>query len=331
MSAPSNHWKLGLFVVTGASLFLVLMVVLGASSLKKESVSYETYFDESVQGLDVGSPVKFRGVTIGNVSAIDVAPDRRHVEVTSAITVSELVALKLADTSPKARLLPFNRLRPVTLAVPIDLRMQLESAGITGVKFLSIDFFDVKDNPPPNLPFPVRPNYIPAASSTMKNLEDAVVKAVNRFPEIVDQLMLLTKMVNHLLVTIDDEKIPQEAGKTLRQASHLLATLESATKQADLGGLSAEARRAIGSTGGAIARLDAILAKAGGEQGLVASAQRATDSIGDLAGGAKGVGDELQETLRGLREAADSIQRLSDALDTDSDMLLKGRAKGRPR
>jgi len=209
--------------------------------------------------------------------------------------------------------------------------MQLESAGITGVKFLSIDFFDVKDNPPPNLPFPVRPNYIPAASSTMKNLEDAVVKAVNRFPEIVDQLMLLTKMVNHLLVTIDDEKIPQEAGKALRQASHLLATLESTTRQADLGGLSAEARRAIGSTGGAIAHLDAILAKAGGDQGLVASAQRATDSIGDLAGGAKGVGDELQDTLRGLREAADSIQRLSDALDTDSDMLLKGRAKGRPR
>jgi ABC-type transporter Mla subunit MlaD len=59
-------------------------------------------------------------------------------------------------------------------------------------------------------------------------------------------------------------------------------------------------------------------------------AQRATDSIGDLAGGARGVGSELGDTLRSVREAAESIQRLTDALDTDSDMLLKGRAKGRP-
>jgi phospholipid/cholesterol/gamma-HCH transport system substrate-binding protein len=208
--------------------------------------------------------------------------------------------------------------------------MQLESAGITGVKFISIDFFDVKDNPPPALPFPVQPNYIPAAASTMKNLEDAVVKAVNRFPEIADQLVLVTTRVNHLLETIDNEKIPQEASTTLRQASHLLATLEGTAKQADVGALSAEARRAIGGMNGAIAHLDALLTKAGGERGLLASAQRATDSIGDLAGGAKGVSEELGDTLRGLREAADSIQRLSEALDTDSDMLLKGRAKGRP-
>ena len=68
MSAPSNHWKLGLFVVAGVGLFLALLGGLGARGLRKETVTYTTYFDESVQGLDVGSPVKFRGVTIGNVA-----------------------------------------------------------------------------------------------------------------------------------------------------------------------------------------------------------------------------------------------------------------------
>jgi phospholipid/cholesterol/gamma-HCH transport system substrate-binding protein len=330
MSAPSNHWKLGLFVVVGVALFLALLVGLGAASLKKESVAYATYFDESVQGLDVGSPVKFRGVTIGNVSEIDVAPDRRHVEVLCAITVSQLVSLKLLDTSHKKELLPFGRKRPVTLAVPADLRMQLESAGITGVKFISIDFFDIKDNPPPVLPFPVPDNYVPAAPSTLKSLEDAVVKAVNRFPEIADQLVLVTTQVNHLLASIDDEKIPQQAGLTLSRASDLLAALQVTVKQADVGGLSTEARHTIGGLNGAIAHLDGILTKMGGDKGILVSAQRATDSIGDLAGGAKSIGTELGDTLRDVREAADSIQRLADALDTDSDMLLKGRAKGRP-
>lgn len=139
MSAPSNHWKLGFFVVAGSCLFLAVLVFLGAESLQKETVTYSTYFDESVQGLDVGSPVKFRGVTIGNVSAIGVAPDRRHVEVSCGITVSQLVSLKLLDTSSKGLLLPFGRKRPATLAIPLDLRMQLDSSGITGVKFISMN------------------------------------------------------------------------------------------------------------------------------------------------------------------------------------------------
>jgi paraquat-inducible protein B len=240
------------------------------------------------------------------------------------------VSLKLVDTTPKKALLPFAKKRPVTLAVPPDLRVQLESAGITGVKFISIDFFDMKDNPPPVLPFPVAENYIPAAPSTMKSLEDAVVKAVNRFPEIADQLVLVTTQINHLLGSIDDEKIPQQAGLALKSAAALLGSLQLTVKQADVGGLSTEAHRTIEGLNGAIAHLDGILTRMNGDKGILVSAQRATDSIGDLAGGAKSIGTEMGDTLREVREAADSIQRLADALDTDSDMLLKGRAKGRP-
>ena len=330
MSAPSNHWKLGLFVVTGVGLFLAVLVFLGAQSFETETVTYRTYFDESVQGLDVGSPVKFRGVTIGSVSGIDVAPDRRHVQVSCGIVVSQLVSLKLLDTTPKKLALPFGRKAPATLAVPPDLRMQLGSAGITGVKFISLDFFDVKDNPPPDLPFPAGENYIPAAPSMMKSLEDSIVKAVSRFPEIADQLLGVVSRANHVLSMVDQERLPQQASAALVRASEVLGSLQSSLKQANIGKLTSETAAMIGGLKHAIDDLDAMLMKMDGQAGLLASAQRATDSIGDLAGGAKGLGSELSDTLRGVREAADSLQRLSDALDTDSDMLLKGRAKGRP-
>ncbi len=330
MSAPSNHWKLGLFVVVGVGLLLMVIVFLGANSLQKETVTYTTFFDESVQGLDVGSPVKFRGVTIGNVSAIGIAADRRHVEVSCGIVVSQLESLKLLDTTTKKHKLPFGRKAPATLAVPADLRMQLDSAGITGVKFISIDFFDVNDNPAPVLPFPVPENYVPAAASTMKNLEDAIVRAVNRFPEIADQLVAVMSRANHLLSAIDDQRLPQQASATLARAGEVLSSLQLALKQANIGKLSSGADAMIGRLQDAIAHLDSMLTKMDGEKGLLASAQRATDSMGDLAGGAAGIGSELANTLRDVREAAESIQRLTDALDTDSDMLLKGRAKGRP-
>src|SRR5690349_13355706 len=81
MTQPANHWKLGLFIVSG--LFLVLSAVLyfGSRALTKETVTCHSYFDEAVTGLEVGSPTKFRGVTIGHVSQIQVAPDLRHVEI----------------------------------------------------------------------------------------------------------------------------------------------------------------------------------------------------------------------------------------------------------
>src|ERR1700733_12217219 len=96
MAAPTNHWKLGLFVVVGVVLSLTTTTFLGAESLKKKVVSYKTYFDESVQGLEVGSPVKFRGVTVGTVSIISIAADRRHVEVTSDLAVNDLADLGLS-------------------------------------------------------------------------------------------------------------------------------------------------------------------------------------------------------------------------------------------
>ncbi len=208
--------------------------------------------------------------------------------------------------------------------------MQLGSAGITGVKFISIDFFDITDNPPPILPFPVPENYVPAAPSTMKSLEDAVVKAVNRFPEIADQLVAVIGQANRVMSEVDRQHLPEQASATLASAAQVVASLQALLKEADLGKLARDAEKAMSGLETAITHLDAVLSKMDGQQGFLASAQRATDSLGDLAGGAKGLGSELSDTLREVREAADSIQRLADALDTDSDMLLKGRAKGRP-
>ena len=86
----------------------------------------------------------------------------------------------------------------------------------------------------------------------------------------------------------------------------------------------------IGGTGNissTLVKLQKVLDRVDGERGLLASVQRATDSMGDLAGGARSVGPELSETLRDVREAAVTVRALLEALERDSDMLLKGRAR----
>ncbi|HEY6462062.1 MAG TPA: MlaD family protein [Polyangiaceae bacterium] len=319
MAAPTNHWKLGLFVVVGVVLSLATITFLGAESLKKRVVSYQTDFDESVQGLEVGSPVKFRGVSVGAVSAIGIAPDRRHVVVTSELAVADLSDLGLSVGKGDR-----SKIR-----VPPDLRMQVDSQGITGVKFLAIDFFDVKDNPPPELPYPVPDNYIPAAVSTMKNLEDAVVRAVNRIPEIAGGLVVVVAKVNGLLDQVHDGKILENASGTLARANQVLAALQAEVKGSHVARLSGRADESLTALNETIARTNTLLERLGGDKGLLASAQRATNAVGDVAVGARSLAPELSETLRDIQEFTAAIQRVADALERDPDMLLKGRAASR--
>jgi phospholipid/cholesterol/gamma-HCH transport system substrate-binding protein len=318
MATPSNHWKLGLFVVCGVALGLGALVVFSARSLSAETVQYKSYFNESVQGLETGSPVKFRGVTIGRVSAIDVGPDRRHVAVTSELRVDAVNLMGIGSGKGKN----------LAIRVPPDLRVQIASAGITGVKFVTLDFFPIKTNPPPDLPFPVSNNYIPAAVSTMKNLEDAVIHAVDRFPEMTDAAMKLMDKVNLLLNEIEAKHLPAVAASTLAKTDSALLALQTTATRLDTAKIGAQAEQTLAELGGTAVRMNRILDRIDGDKGVVMSAQRASDAVGDAALSARGLGEDLSTTLRDVQLLTQSLVRLADALERDSDMLLKGRAKG---
>ncbi len=317
MAAPTNQWKLGLFVVVGFVIAMASIVALGARSLQRKTKTFETYFDESVQGLDVGSPVKFRGVGVGDVSGIDVAPDRRHVQVTLQLEIDRVKDLALiASGKADAR-----------TVVPPDLRVQLGSSGITGVKFISIDFFSVADNPVMPLPFPVGDDYIPSAQSTMKNLEDSVVHAVDRFPEVAEQILHLLAKVNRILDDADDEHLPERARLTLDNANGAIADLRGAVHGVDVGKLSADAQKTLTAVDGTLQRTSALLDRLQEKKGVIASTERAANAVSDLARGAVGLSSQLEQTLHDVQDATVSVQRLGDELDRDPDMLLKGRSK----
>ena len=126
MMAPANHFKLGLFVLFGIIAVVFAAAALGANALRRDTMVYHTYFNESVQGLEIGSPVKYRGVPIGTISAIDMAPDRRHVGVSLELYTKELKRLGLTTEST-------GGVVGTRFTIPDDLRTQLASQGITGV------------------------------------------------------------------------------------------------------------------------------------------------------------------------------------------------------
>jgi paraquat-inducible protein B len=316
MSTPTNQWKLGLFVVAAILLGLAAVGYFGARTIPQETVTYASYFDEAVTGLEIGSPVKFRGVTIGNVSAIEVAQDRRHVKVSYELTVAVLRHMGIA--SPKGE--------KTSLPVAPNVRAQLGSTGVTGTKYVQIDFFD-ELAPTEPLPFKVTGNYIPATPSSLKNIESSVVHATDRLPELTQQILVLLERVNRIAGQIEDQQLPNQAGKVLEHADHTLNILDQKLAQLDTQGLSSDTRATLTSLNGMAMRTNLLLDGMSGDKGLLVSAQRVSDSLGDAARNANGFGIEFEHTLRDVSEAADAIKDLAGTLQRQPDMLLKGRAR----
>jgi ABC-type transporter Mla subunit MlaD len=313
MTTPTNHWKLGLFVVVGLVVMLIMLVFLGKETMQQESVEYKSYFDEAVTGLEVGSPVKFRGVSVGKVAAIGIAPDRRHVEVTYDLGVVVLDQLGLAS----------QRGEKTKISVPQDLRVQLGTTGVTGVKYVQIDFFESKSHPRDPLPFPHPANHIPSTASTLKNIEESVVRAIDSMPQVTAELALSLGRVNRLLEEVERQEIPVRVGATLANADLVFATLRAKMESVPTEELSQDARTTLQNLNATVLMMQSVIRRVDGNDGLLASAQRASDSVGQMAGDARG----FERTLRDVSEAAEAIRELANALEREPDMLLKGRAQ----
>jgi len=320
MAVGTNRWKLGLFVILGSGLALAALIVFGAKRWNERTVPYFAYFDESVQGLEPGSPVKFRGVTVGRVAAIDVAPDHRHVQLALELSGEQLERLNLRSLEPS-----------VTGSIAASkLRVQLAQTGITGVKFVLLDFFDGAEGPPHPLPFPTPRNTIPSTPSMMKNLEDALVRTANQFPDIASAALGTMTRLNRLLDSVEQERLPERASKTLAEADAAMAELKRQIQDLGASELSALAKKDLVELERALQSADRLITRLDSDKGLVQSVERVADSVGEVARGARAVGPEVELTLREMRGAARSIRRFADTLERDPDMLLKGRAAAVP-
>jgi paraquat-inducible protein B len=310
----STHLKLGLFALAAVAAVVAIAVALGIRGVRTDTVHYHSYFDESVQGLEVGSPVKYRGVKIGNVTAIEIAVDRRHVDVTLALDTRDARRLGLGASDDEP-------------AVPSGFEAQLAVQGITGVKFVDLDVPRANVPPPPALPFATARRTIPARSSLIKSLEDNLTAIGGRLPELVDHTDATMAKLARVLDDLGAERVPSRVATALDDLDATVLDLQRLVRGVSRAQLPARAGRAIDELHDTVSGTKELVAKVGEQASVLASARRAFDAFGDLGVSAGGSAEQLDRTLRTLDEAAASLRDFLDALDRDPDMLVKGRAK----
>lgn len=289
MSGETRYFRLGLFLLLGLVLAVAAILVLGAGELFRAQTMAETYMNQSVQGLDTGSAVKFRGVKIGEVKRIgftssiyelDRPIDQRKGYVYIGMAL-------YPDAFGTQRLPPEDVVRTL---VERGLRFRMSMAGITGIGYLELDFVDPKQNPPLPLGWTPRYLYVPSAPSTvtqmLKNAQDFLGK----------------------LDRIDYEAL-------VRNLNVLVTDIDRAVNDAEIRKLSGDATATIAATRQAIERVDGIL-RSPGVQASIDNVAAATGRLRRLLEkpALDGAPEDAAQALAALRAFAESgeLQRTLD-------------------
>ena len=99
---PANYWKLGLFIVVTLTTGLGLLAFLGAKQIQREVEDVHYFFNQTVDGLSVGSEIRMRGIPIGRVTEVGLAEDRIHVHAKGEIRVATMERLGLRQLGIEA-------------------------------------------------------------------------------------------------------------------------------------------------------------------------------------------------------------------------------------
>jgi phospholipid/cholesterol/gamma-HCH transport system substrate-binding protein/paraquat-inducible protein B len=257
MSVHSNYFKLGLFIISATSLVLVALIFFGLGSLHKDKVMLETYFDESVQGLDVGSPLKFKGVKIGSVERIRFVFNKytnfkdipfRYVLVEMALDPESALAVKTRDDMKDA----------IRNEVENGLRVRIAPQGLTGTGYLEMDYVNPRASKPLPIEWTPEYYYVPSSPSTIARLEESFEtfsKILRKIDEAgVDHAI---QNINSLLVVIreavKDANVPGLSGNVDSLISDLRKTNEHLNSMIG----SKEAREALKNLGETLVNLKA--------------------------------------------------------------------------
>jgi paraquat-inducible protein B len=298
MSKKASATMVGAFMIAGIALAIGLIVALGGGRLFHDRSRAIVYFDGSVSGLRIGAPVKFRGIDIGTVHDIRInmsgaMQDPKHVRIPVVIEIDEK---KLS-----AEGVTIDVEDPATARALIDrgLRAQLQSESlITGLRFVALDF---KPGTPVNLEGGPDSQYpeIPSVPSPFAQIHDRVHTVIDHLEEID-----LRRIATAIEAAAKDTH-------ELISSPHLrrtVANLDELTRNLNRNAVALDATtRAIGS--------------AADEWRQAAHAARSIASPDGL------LSTQLGATLAELEAAARSLRRLSDRLNRDPGVIVRGGAQ----
>jgi len=307
MSDERRYYRLGLFVIFGVILAVATLVVFGSDIFSRAGPMLETYIDESVQGLDVGAPLKYRGVKIGRVEQIGFAEGLYTMRGDSEEVrrLGRLVVMRMrVDRAWAERNGSADYEKEIMRLVDQGLRIRVAIQGLTGTSYLEADYLDPQRNPPMKIAWKPAYIYVPSAQSAISRLGRSAEEVFDRI-----SALDIESVVSHLdgaLVTVSKAVEDAKLGAVSQETVGLLSEARSTNRE--LGKLvqSVDVTSTEKRLGTLLDQFDATL--------------RRVDLL--LAGGQ----GDLAEILDNLRAASENLREVTSGARSYPSLVLFGDA-----
>ena len=316
-----TYFRVGLLLLLGVGLLTGMVIYLNSTTIRY-GLTLETYFLDSVQGLDAGAPVKYRGVTIGQVTQIALAAAEYGGAPADAI--DEGSAYRAVLVRFEVDTTRIGRMPAIDTLVRQGMRARIAPQGLTGLSYLSLDFADPAKNPSLAVPWTPRRAYIPSMPGTLSVVQDAATSLLVRAQKV--DFEGLADAASKLIAEVRGSLREGDVHQTLTQTTATLAAIRGVLAASDIPALTAELRSTLAAAKGlaqgpqtrdllrnatlaadrlaqATAKLPALLAS------LDTVARRADSGSADLEAALTPLLRDARVSLTALREMTQALRR----------------------
>jgi paraquat-inducible protein B len=314
MSRQVSPALIGAFVSGAIGLIVAgILIISGGRLLLTDKTSYVLYFQGSVKGLNIGSPVSFRGVNIGTVTDIQLVVGEKEGDIQIPVIIEIDNTKFISRETGKPRIVDDDSIDDL-VAAGMRAQLQLQSL-LTGQLFIQIDFYPetkavlvrsersrLSYHEIPTIPTPI----------------EKIGKLLERIPidEVLDQVLAgirgLEKLVNS-----------EDLHQSLTALRHALTDFRSLVGNLDrqVDPMAANINHTLDDTRTALHKAGAALDDVSGTLEQTNTTLRSADNL---------LTDEqiltaLDSALSEIRAAAQAVRILAETINNQPESLLKGR------
>jgi paraquat-inducible protein B len=303
MSRRANPAAVGAFVLASLAILVAGVLVFGGGRFFRRTIRYAVFFEESVNGLAVGSAVKVAGVPVGRVIEIDAIVDAREwTVVTEAVIELDLDRLTRRGVSVDEHI-PHREL----IAHGLRARLEMQSI-LTGQLYVDLSFRP--DTPAELAGRETRYPEIPSLPTTVQEIEAEVRQVLAKLAALpLDELV---KKLDTALTGVDrimnDPSIPRAlegldaALVDTRRAMQGIAEL-SQQARGEIGPLARTATAALEDT------------------------RRTLEDVRAQLSSGSPLSYQLSATLKELDRTLEAIRLMAQQIERDPQSLVLGRSR----
>jgi len=305
--SKTPKFLIGLFITLGVSIGVATIIWVGASKVLQKGTLYVTYFDESVQGLSPDSLVKYRGVDIGRIDEIRVAPDLRLIEV--------VMKVDLKPSEAK------------------DTVAQLKSAGLTGIVFVDLDRVpegERVDSPRISFtpPYPIIPSQASAQKLIMSGVEMAITKVREiDLRGIANELKRVERSISEFFSGSTTHHILENLESTTAHLNNTLNRVDRIVAEGHVEGFLDDTKDMFQETKDTIAEARGLITDAREELKafkLAETGRRTERMVESLDRRSREITMDLKLAGENIRQASENLEALIQRLEANPSDLLFG-------